>query len=126
MEKSHSNASITSIENLAPMKMMYVVVPSQLKFLLNNIKTIIRTLAEYPLWKSQISKIFSTKKFDKYVDRSMPSPKKNMIDEIDNVTLNLIFNTWMLIDQNLAATLYSTNFPSLLPYVLNLDSCTKI
>ncbi|PKU72052.1 Retrovirus-related Pol polyprotein from transposon TNT 1-94 [Dendrobium catenatum] len=42
------------------------------------------------------------------------------------ISTNPLYQSWKLIDQNLASALYATISPSLLPYVLNLESCHAI
>lgn len=129
LKNSHGDIAFKCInhfnEQATPMKMTDVFVPSQLKFLMNNMRAIIHiqlTTENYPLWKSQISKLFTENGFEGYLDTSTPKPEKKTVDESGNVILNPSFNTWILIDQNLSVALYSMISPSLLSYVLNLET----
>lgn len=76
------------------------------------------TTKNYPI----CNKIFTTIGFDGYLDGSTSKLVKQIVGELDNITPNLHYNKWVLIDQNLVIALYSTISPPLLPYDLNLDS----
>lgn len=52
------------------------------------------------------------------LNETTPKPKKHIIDDAGTIMLNPNFNTWLLIDQNLAAAIYSTVSSQLLPYIL--------
>lgn len=81
MEKSASMTSITPNENNAALtKMNEVVVTSQLKSLMNNIKVIINTQLTtntYPIWKSQMMKLFAANEFDRCLDDNITKPITN-------------------------------------------------
>ncbi|KAI0525179.1 hypothetical protein KFK09_004571 [Dendrobium nobile] len=120
--------SSTSSQTLAVVKKADVAIPSQLKFLMTNVKSVLNiqlTADSYPLWKSQILKLFTANGFDGYLDGSTPKPTKFLSTD-PKIVPNLEYYTWLLVDQNLAAVLYSTISTTFLPYVLNLDSCLEI
>ncbi|KAI0510858.1 hypothetical protein KFK09_011468 [Dendrobium nobile] len=97
----------------------------QLKFLMSHIKGIISltlTAENYPLWRSQVFKLFKANSFEGFLDVSCicPSPLAPSSET------ELSYQTWNLLDQNIAAALYSVISPSILPYVLSLEHCTEI
>ncbi|PKU79631.1 Retrovirus-related Pol polyprotein from transposon TNT 1-94 [Dendrobium catenatum] len=96
----------------------------QLKFLMNHIKGLSLTLnaENFPIWRSQIFKLFKANGFEGFLDGSCPCPNPSTILSETEMS----FKTWNHIDQNLAAALYSVISPSILPYVLSLDHCTEI
>ncbi|PKU81762.1 Retrovirus-related Pol polyprotein from transposon TNT 1-94 [Dendrobium catenatum] len=86
------------------------VITPQLKFLISNIKNLVTsslTADNYPLWRSQVVKIFSANGFMGFLDGSSNS-------------------TNQLTDQHLASALCSVITPTILPYVLSLNSCSEI
>ncbi|PKU79495.1 Retrovirus-related Pol polyprotein from transposon TNT 1-94 [Dendrobium catenatum] len=90
-----------------------------------NVKTVINTQLtgeNHPIWKSQILKLFLANGFAGYLDGSCVPPPEQLIASDGTTTPNKAFQTWMLVDQNLASALYSTISASLLPYVLNLET----
>lgn len=96
---------------------------------MNNLKTIVNNLLNtdnFPLWKSQVSKLFVVNSFLGYLDGSNQKPTKHILNEGGEIILNPGYKIWMLADQNLAAALYSTISTSLLPYVISLETCTEI
>lgn len=129
MENSSSNESMTSSERPTEVNLADITSPSQLKFLMSNLRSMISTLLtieNYLLWRSQINKLFNVNGLEGYLDGSARKPCKEISDDSCNIRANSSYNLWLLIDQNLATTLYSTIPPQLLPYVLNLDTCSKI
>ncbi|PKU80620.1 Retrovirus-related Pol polyprotein from transposon TNT 1-94 [Dendrobium catenatum] len=96
----------------------------QLKFLMNHIKGISLTLnaENFPIWRSQIFKLFKANGFEGFLDGSCPCPDPTS----SSTEIEMTFKTWNHIDQNLAAALYPVISPSILPYVLSLDHCTEI
>lgn len=94
-----------------------------------NIKSIIHTQFtsdNCPLWGSQIQKLFTVNGFNGFLDGTTSKPPKQIITDSNNVAPNTNYNTWTLIDQNLAAALYSIISSALLQYELNLKSCCDI
>ncbi|PKU82967.1 Retrovirus-related Pol polyprotein from transposon TNT 1-94 [Dendrobium catenatum] len=96
----------------------------QLKFLMNHIKGISLTLnaENFPIWRSQIFKLFKANGFEGFLDGSCPCPDPST----PTSDTGMSFQSWNHIDQNLAAALYSVISPSILPYVLSLDHYTEI
>ncbi|PKU85216.1 Retrovirus-related Pol polyprotein from transposon TNT 1-94 [Dendrobium catenatum] len=96
----------------------------QLKFFMTNIKGISLTLTaeNFPIWRSQIFKLFKANGFEGFLDGSCICPHPSSpISETE-----LSFQTWNHLDQNLAASLYYVISPTILPYVLSLDHCADI
>lgn len=127
MEKLASLSFIKTKENTTLLfKMSEVVVSPQLKFLINNINRIIHTQltsCSFPIWKSQVHKIFSANRFEDYLDKSTLKPLNQRINNKVKIIPDLQYNSWMLSYQNLVTVFYSTMSSALLSYVLNLDSC---
>ncbi|KAI0511994.1 hypothetical protein KFK09_012628 [Dendrobium nobile] len=106
-----------------------VNIPPQLKFLMstiNNVITIQLTPDNHLTWKSQVLKVFRANGFEGYLDGTILRPPPQLTSANGSVISNPLYSTWLLIDQNLAAALFSTISASLLPYVLHLDSCSEI
>ncbi|PKU80139.1 Retrovirus-related Pol polyprotein from transposon TNT 1-94 [Dendrobium catenatum] len=121
-----SSATNTSADAHGSGTNSYPLIPPQLKFLLGNIKSIISlplTADIYPMWRSQVFKIFKANGFEGFLDGSSRCPSPTESSSSSN---NFTSQSWNLIDQNLAAALYSIISPSLLPYVLNLEHCCEI
>lgn len=92
---------------------------------LKNIIQIQHTSENFPLWKSHIQKLFRANGFHGYWMVQFP------LNLTTTNTLNFTiqspnYDFWILIDQNLASYLLSTGSPSILSYVINLDSCVEI
>ncbi|KAH0470888.1 hypothetical protein IEQ34_000611 [Dendrobium chrysotoxum] len=124
-----SAASSMSSSSSVPIKMSDTAIPPQLKFLMTNVKAIINTQLtpnNYFIWKSQILKLFTANGLDGYLDGTAIKLQKQILIAEGSVSINPHYQTWLLVDQNLSAALYSTISPSLLPYVLNLDCCHDI
>lgn len=129
MEKLASKTLVASIDNLQPVRKNNVVVPSKLKFLINNMKATINTQlitnkSSYLEFTNFQTFVINT--FNNYLNWSTPRPAKLKVDKSGNIIPNLNYSSWMLIIQNLDVALYSMIFSSLLPYVLNLDSRAEI
>ncbi|KAL0918148.1 hypothetical protein M5K25_010140 [Dendrobium thyrsiflorum] len=85
-------------------------IPQQLKFLMSSIKGIISltlTSDNYPLWHSQVFKLFKVNGFEGFLDGSCTYTPP---DTLPSPT-TLSYQTWTLLDQNLAAALYSVISP---------------
>lgn len=125
-----SSTSNTNQPNSSPSYEIHDnLIHTQLKFSISNIKNLITTQLttdNYPLWHSQILKIFKANNYADHLDGSSPCPAEHILqfDGISN--LNPTYTTWKLIDQHLAASLYSIISTPLLPYVIHLNTCTKI
>ncbi|PKU67117.1 hypothetical protein MA16_Dca012978 [Dendrobium catenatum] len=105
------------------------VIPPTLKFLLVNIKNVINVHLlpdNYPTWRTAIYKLFVANHFSGYLDGNILCPPKHLLTANGQLTLNPQFSSWSLIDQNLSVALFSTISPSILPYILNLDTSASI
>ncbi|KAI0510566.1 hypothetical protein KFK09_011171 [Dendrobium nobile] len=104
-------------------------IPSSLKFLMQTIKNVITqplTSDNHALWRSQVIKLFRANGYEGFLTGSISRPPPLITDTSGQTIKNLSHDTWVLIDQNLAAALYSVINPSILPYVLSLDHCVDI
>ncbi|KAI0491381.1 hypothetical protein KFK09_025641 [Dendrobium nobile] len=104
-------------------------ISSSLKFVLGNLKNFVQlpmSTENYSVWRSQILKITRANGFDTFLDPSLPTPAQTITNS-DGVTVhNPAYAKWLLTDQNLAAVICTTISPSILPYVLNLESTSSI
>lgn len=103
-------------------------IPSQLKFLIRNFKHIVQTplTAEtHQLWKAQVMKLFSANGYSGFLTGELSCPNQFSIsdsgEEIENP-----YEKWLLTDWNMVSALYAMILPSLLPYILNLNSYADI
>ncbi|XP_020675279.1 uncharacterized protein LOC110094394 [Dendrobium catenatum] len=78
------------------------------------------------MWRSQITKILRANKFERYLDPSVPPPLPTLTRSDGTTVPNIRYAQWTLTDQNLAAAICSTISPSILPYLINLDSTSAI
>lgn len=73
-------SSTTTDENvLDGFKLNEVCVPQQLKFLMNSIRGIINTQLSsetYPIWRLQVSKLFSANGFEGFLHGNTKTPKR--------------------------------------------------
>lgn len=106
-----------------------ITIPSPLKFLISNIKNMVPTQLtseNHHIWSSQVTKIFSANGFMGFLDGSHLCPPKFVLTDSNPLSLSPTYTTWLLIDQNLSATLYSTISLSILPYIVNLNTSKEI
>ncbi|KAI0523408.1 hypothetical protein KFK09_005803 [Dendrobium nobile] len=104
-------------------------IPSPLKLVLSHIKTIVPASLSsdnYPIWKFQILKLLRANGFDKHIDITAPPPPRLLLQADGSQLPNPAHIQWKFVDQNIAAALCSTISPSILPYVLHLDTCSDI
>ncbi|KAI0519375.1 hypothetical protein KFK09_006821 [Dendrobium nobile] len=104
-------------------------IPSSLKFLVSNIKNLVPTQLStdnYPLWRSQIVKIFRANGFSSFLESPSSSPSEHILSSDGIQTPNPTYQSWILQDQNLAAALCSTITATVLPYILHLESTHAI
>ncbi|KAL0903685.1 hypothetical protein M5K25_028083 [Dendrobium thyrsiflorum] len=97
-------------------------IPPQLKFVLSNIKNLVSTpltSENYPIWRSQVEKIYTANGFKGFLDGSSKPPPQDQSPSSSP-------DVWHFLDHNLAAALFSIITPSILPYVLSLTHCAKI
>ncbi|KAI0493314.1 hypothetical protein KFK09_027591 [Dendrobium nobile] len=104
-------------------------IPSSLKFLMQTIKNVITqplTSDNHALWRSQVVKLFRANGYEGFLTGSTSCPPPLIPNTSGQSIKNPVHDTWVLIDQNLAAALYSVINPTILPYVLSLDHCVDI
>ncbi|PKU73112.1 Retrovirus-related Pol polyprotein from transposon TNT 1-94 [Dendrobium catenatum] len=93
------------------------IIPTPLKFLMSNLKSIVNLQLNnenYAIWSLQIYKLFAANGFEGYLTGSLIRPNKPD-DHADSRLRRLI-------DQNLVFALLCTISPSVLPYILHLSS----
>ncbi|XP_020697135.1 uncharacterized protein LOC110110135 [Dendrobium catenatum] len=93
---------------------------SSLKFVISNLKFLVPcalTLDNFPIWSTQIAKLFRANGFTAFLD-----PKNSS----KNADPNIDTRSWMVTDQNLATAMCSTISPEVLPYVIHLESTQEI
>ncbi|PKU59088.1 Retrovirus-related Pol polyprotein from transposon TNT 1-94 [Dendrobium catenatum] len=104
-------------------------IPSSLKFLMSNIKHVIAqplTADNHALWRAQILKLFRANGYEGFLTGLTKCPAQESSIISSPVTQQSPHNTWILIDQNLAAALYLVISPAILPYVLSAEHCSEI
>ncbi|KAL0920813.1 hypothetical protein M5K25_009983 [Dendrobium thyrsiflorum] len=97
--------------------------------IISNIKALVPIQLSndnYPMWSSQIHKLFKSNVYSDYLDGSAAAPSKMLQTSNGIIQPNPAYNQWTLTDQNLAAAICSTISTSILPYVLQLESCYDI
>ncbi|KAI0498944.1 hypothetical protein KFK09_019842 [Dendrobium nobile] len=102
---------------------------TSLKFLMSNVKNIVAqplTADNHPLWRSQVLKLFRANGYHGFLDGSSPIPPENIVSATGQSVPNPAHTNWILIDQNLAAALYSVISPTIHPYVLSVEHCHEI
>ncbi|KAI0493655.1 hypothetical protein KFK09_023776 [Dendrobium nobile] len=105
------------------------IIPSSLKFVMANLKNIVRTqlsTENYSLWRSQIVKLLRANGFEKFLDPFSSPPDKQIKKSDASFALNPKYTQWILTDQNLAAVVCSTISQSILPYIIHLESTSNI
>lgn len=98
MEQSTTSQLHEQLEGLA---IQEVVIPSALKFLIANIKTIISTQLtseNYSSWRSQNLKLFHANGFRGFLDGSTSCHEQFIISYIGVTNRNPLFDQWLLID----------------------------
>ncbi|KAI0525123.1 hypothetical protein KFK09_004514 [Dendrobium nobile] len=93
-----------------------LLIPSHLKFLISNIKNLVPTLLtyeNYAIWRLQLYQHFSANGYGEHLTGQAICPPESAALE---------HNRWTLIDRNLVSTLLSTISPSILPYVITLNT----
>ncbi|PKU78135.1 Retrovirus-related Pol polyprotein from transposon TNT 1-94 [Dendrobium catenatum] len=96
---------------------------------MNSIKNVTAqtlTADNYPIWRSQVQKLFRANGFEGFLTCTIVSPPPTILATSGQQIPNPEYHTWASIDQNLATALYSVISPSILPYVLSIDHCHEI
>ncbi|KAI0516543.1 hypothetical protein KFK09_009220 [Dendrobium nobile] len=92
----------------------------ELKFVISNLKLLVPhslTPDNFPIWSTQIAKLFKANGFSAYLD-----PRST----VENENPNHDSTSWRITDQNLATAMCSTISPEILPYVIHLESTHEI
>ncbi|XP_028548267.1 uncharacterized protein LOC114578883 [Dendrobium catenatum] len=104
------------------------LLPPALKFVVSNLKSLVHVQLDaenYQIWRAQILKIFQANRFDKYLDLSSTynNATSQSAESQSSVPTATHFN---FIDRNLSTALCATITPSILPYVVHLQSTAQI
>ncbi|PKU70861.1 Retrovirus-related Pol polyprotein from transposon TNT 1-94 [Dendrobium catenatum] len=102
-------------------------IPASLKFVVSNLRTLVPTQLttdNYALWKNQIVKLLRANGFEHFLESSDKASEAQ--DASSSLTTASATALWLLTDRNLSAAICSTISPTVLPYVLNLDSTADI
>ncbi|PKU62337.1 Retrovirus-related Pol polyprotein from transposon TNT 1-94 [Dendrobium catenatum] len=125
----NSSLSSQTSDQMEQVTQEEVTIPSSLKFIVSNLKNIVPiplSADNYSIWRSQIIKLLRANRFEKFLD-PLFSPPNQFLTKADGSTApNVLYNQWILTDQNLAAAICSTIFASILPYIVNLESTSTI
>ncbi|PKU66732.1 Retrovirus-related Pol polyprotein from transposon TNT 1-94 [Dendrobium catenatum] len=102
-------------------------IPASLKFVVSNLRTLVPTQLNtdnYAIWRNQIVKLLRANGFEQFLE----SPGTNPTPQDSSQPATSVVSTalWLLTDRNLSAAICSTISPTVLPYVLNLDSTAEI
>ncbi|KAI0499077.1 hypothetical protein KFK09_019978 [Dendrobium nobile] len=96
------------------------VISQSLKFVISNLKFLVPlslTADNFPIWSSQIAKLFKANGFAAFLEARSTS---------ENLDPNQDSHQWTVINQNLATAMCSTISPAVLPYVIHLESTQEI
>ncbi|PKU60283.1 Retrovirus-related Pol polyprotein from transposon TNT 1-94 [Dendrobium catenatum] len=130
MAQSSSTASTNqSTPQISTSTLESPQIPASLKFLMGNIKNIVAqplSADNHPLWRSQVLKLFSANGYEGFLNGTTPAPPNLISDNTGQQIPNPQYAIWRLLDQNLAAALYSVISSSILPYVLSETHCADI
>ncbi|KAL0915712.1 hypothetical protein M5K25_013164 [Dendrobium thyrsiflorum] len=116
-------------DTTCPLAQEDVVIPSSLKFLISNIKTIVPiqlSNENYSTWRSQILKLFRANNYAAFLDKSTPVPPRLILNTTGISRPNMAYSRWMLVDHNLIAAICSTSTTGILPYIFHLDNYADI
>ncbi|PKU64269.1 Retrovirus-related Pol polyprotein from transposon TNT 1-94 [Dendrobium catenatum] len=101
-------------------------ISANLKFVVSNLRNIVSsplTPDNFIIWKSQILKTLRANGFLKYL--ALP-PDQFLHSQDGDSVANLAYSQWMQTYQNLSASICSTIYASILPYVISLDSTAEV
>ncbi|KAI0492902.1 hypothetical protein KFK09_027178 [Dendrobium nobile] len=100
-----------------------------LKFIISHLKTLVPnqlTSNNYPIWRHQILKLLRANGFEQFLESPIQSLSVSHIQQTGEYTQPTPISDQIDIAQNLAAAICSTVSPSILPYILHLDSLHEI
>ncbi|PKU65026.1 Retrovirus-related Pol polyprotein from transposon TNT 1-94 [Dendrobium catenatum] len=96
---------------------------------MSNVKHVVAqplTADNHALWRAQILKLFRANGYEGFLTGITTCPAQESSTISSTATQQSPHSTWILIDQNLAAALYSVISPAILPYVLSAEHCSDI
>ncbi|KAI0512200.1 hypothetical protein KFK09_012838 [Dendrobium nobile] len=127
---AHSASSQTEDHRVSPTtEASDLVIPSNLKFLVSNIKNVVTIpLASdnYSLWRSQVLKITCANGFQSFIDPNSHPPPQTVTNQDGSSSPNPLFSKWVLTDQNISAFICSKISPTVLPYLIYLETTSVI
>ncbi|KAI0523208.1 hypothetical protein KFK09_005602 [Dendrobium nobile] len=117
---AHQDSAASSIGVSTNSVSMPSLIPPALKFVISNLKLLVPhalTPDNFPIWSTQIAKLFKVNGFASFLDSSFAQENDdpNQDPQIRRIT-----------DQNLATAMCSTISPAVLPYVIHLESTSDI
>ncbi|KAI0522886.1 hypothetical protein KFK09_005275 [Dendrobium nobile] len=104
-------------------------IPANLKFVVSNLRNLVTSpLApdNFLIWKSQILKTLRANGFLQFLDPNDPPPPQFLQNSDGSSSINPSYTQWVLMDQNLSASICATISSSILPYVISLESTAQI
>ncbi|XP_028547680.1 uncharacterized protein LOC114578566 [Dendrobium catenatum] len=117
---SHSTVSSSSTAATTTGASSVPAISPSLKFVISNMKFLVPhalSPENFPIWSTQIAKLFKANGFAAFLESKSAS---------ENADPNLDPQIWSITDQNLATAMCSTIAPSVLPYVIHLESTHDI
>ncbi|KAI0498346.1 hypothetical protein KFK09_021587 [Dendrobium nobile] len=101
-------------------------ISASLKFFVSNLRTLVPThltTDNYAIWRSQIIKLLRASGFNNF----LAPPTSSQEQQSHDITQSFNnANEWSRTDQNLSAAICSMISPTVLPYVLHLESTAAI
>ncbi|PKU64785.1 Retrovirus-related Pol polyprotein from transposon TNT 1-94 [Dendrobium catenatum] len=104
-------------------------VSANLKFVVSNLRNLVSsslTPDNFLIWKSQILKTLRANGFLKFLDSKFLPPSQFVQTQDGTSAINPAYAQWIQTDQNLSASICSTIFDSILPYVIYLESTAEV
>ncbi|KAI0520283.1 hypothetical protein KFK09_007754 [Dendrobium nobile] len=123
MTTSHSASSSAATDQPPIPQAKNSPISHSLNFVVSNLKTLVPnqlSTDNYPIWRHQILKLLRANDFEQFL--ALPNHSG---DSSDPSTASLIKN-WRITDQNLQAAICSTISPTVLPYIIHLDTTHDI
>ncbi|PKU69343.1 Retrovirus-related Pol polyprotein from transposon TNT 1-94 [Dendrobium catenatum] len=105
------------------------MIPATLKFVVSNLRNLVTAPLSpdnFMIWKSQITKTLRANGFIHFLDPNAASPSPTIRLADGSTSANPSYAQWILTDQNLSASICSTISPSILPYVISLESTAQV
>ncbi|KAI0527400.1 hypothetical protein KFK09_003000 [Dendrobium nobile] len=123
MTTSQSASSSAATDQLPGSPVDISPISPSLKFVVSNLKTLVPnqlSIDNYPIWRHQILKLLRANDFEQFL---APPPTSG---ESSDQTNALFIKNWRITDQNLQAAICSTISPTVLPYIIHLDTTHQI